>query len=89
MLLLGAVAGALLSGRISDRLGRRIMLGPLGAIFTVGIVAAAVATGFVTMLVGRIVMGVGVGGVSATVRPTSPRSRPLTSAAGCSRSTSS
>lgn len=67
VLLLGAVAGALFSGRVSDRVGRRAILGALGIFFTIGIVITAVATGYWTMLVGRIVMGVGVGGVSATV----------------------
>jgi SP family galactose:H+ symporter-like MFS transporter len=67
VLLLGAVAGALLSGRVSDRIGRRPILGLLGVIFTVGIAMTAVSTAYGTMLVGRIVMGVAVGGVSATV----------------------
>jgi SP family galactose:H+ symporter-like MFS transporter len=67
VLLLGAVAGALLSGRVSDRIGRRAILGILAVIFTLGIATTAVATAYGTMLVGRIVMGVGVGGVSATV----------------------
>jgi MFS transporter, SP family, galactose:H+ symporter len=67
VLLLGAVAGALFSGRISDRIGRRALLGLLGVVFFVGIAIAALANGYWTMLLGRIVMGVGVGGVSAVV----------------------
>jgi MFS transporter, SP family, galactose:H+ symporter len=67
VLLLGAVAGALLSGRASDRFGRRATLGVLGVIFTIGIAITAIATGYWEMVAGRIVMGVGVGGVSATV----------------------
>jgi MFS transporter, SP family, galactose:H+ symporter len=67
VLLLGAVAGALFSGRVSDRIGRRKILGLVGVVFTVGIVITAVSTGYRSMMVGRIVMGVGVGGVSATV----------------------
>jgi sugar porter (SP) family MFS transporter len=67
VLLLGAVAGALLSGRVSDRLGRRATLGLLGVIFTAGIVITAVADAYWVMLAGRVIMGVGVGGVSATV----------------------
>jgi MFS family permease len=67
VLLLGAVAGALASGPVSDRIGRRAILGLLGVIFTVGIAITAVADAYGTMLVGRIIMGVGVGGVSATV----------------------
>lgn len=67
VLLLGCVVGALFSGRVSDRLGRRVILGLLGVTFTAGIIVTAVATGYWSMLVGRIVMGVGIGGVSATV----------------------
>lgn len=67
VLLLGAVAGALASGRVSDRIGRRAILGVLGLIFTVGIIITAVSTAYWTMVVGRVVMGVAVGGVSATV----------------------
>jgi SP family galactose:H+ symporter-like MFS transporter len=67
VLLLGAVAGALASGRVSDRIGRRAILGLLGVVFTVGIVITAVADAYGTMLVGRVIMGGGVGGVSATV----------------------
>jgi len=67
VLLLGAVAGALLSGRVSDRIGRRPSLGILGVIFTVGIAITALSDAYWTMMVGRVVMGVGVGGVSTTV----------------------
>jgi sugar porter (SP) family MFS transporter len=67
VLLLGAVAGALASGRVSDRIGRRAILGLLGVLFTIGIAITALADTYWVMLLGRIVMGVGVGGVSATV----------------------
>jgi SP family galactose:H+ symporter-like MFS transporter len=43
VLLLGAVAGALASGRISDRIGRRAILGLLGVLFTVGVAITALA----------------------------------------------
>jgi SP family galactose:H+ symporter-like MFS transporter len=67
VLLLGAIAGALASGRVSDRIGRRAILGLLGVLFTIGIVITALADTYWVMIVGRVVMGVGVGGVSATV----------------------
>lgn len=67
VLLLGAVAGALASGPVSDRIGRRAILGLLGVVFTIGIAITAVAGGYWPMIAGRVIMGVGVGGVSATV----------------------
>src|SRR4051795_257206 len=41
VLLLGAMAGALYSGNVADRIGRRTTLGLLGVIFTVGNAIAA------------------------------------------------
>ncbi|WP_431985635.1 sugar porter family MFS transporter [Streptomyces griseoflavus] len=67
VLLLGAVVGALASGRIADRYGRRPLLAGLGVLFFIGIVAAAVANGYGVLMLGRVVMGLAVGGVSATV----------------------
>jgi MFS transporter, SP family, galactose:H+ symporter len=67
VLLLGAIVGALLTGRVADRTGRRKTLGYLAVLFVVGIAIAAWATGYWMLLVGRVVMGLGVGGVSATV----------------------
>src|SRR4051794_41081436 len=67
VLLLGAMAGALTAGNVADRFGRRATLGLLGTVFTIGIAIAALANGYVMMLVGRIIMGLGVGGVSALV----------------------
>lgn len=67
ILLLGAVVGALISGRISDRYGRRPLLAGLGVTFFVGIAAAALAPSYLLLLLGRFVMGLAVGGVSATV----------------------
>src|SRR3954471_8089495 len=67
VLLLGAIAGASNAGKVADRIGRRATLGLVGVIFTVGIAIAALANGYAMMLVGRVVMGLGVGGVSALV----------------------
>src|SRR3954453_12293864 len=63
VLLLGAMAGAMYSGKVADRFGRRATLALLGVVFTIGIAVAALANGYVTMLIGRLVMGPGVGGV--------------------------
>jgi len=67
VLLLGAVVGAVSTGRVADRFGRRATLAGLGIVFFAGIVVAAVANGYAMLMAGRIVMGLGVGGVSALV----------------------
>lgn len=67
VLLLGAVIGALSCGNLADRYGRRPILAALGAVFFLGIGAAAIAPGYWTVVFGRLVMGLAVGGVSATV----------------------
>jgi MFS transporter, SP family, galactose:H+ symporter len=67
VLLLGAIFGALFAGRVADRFGRKATLGILAVVFAVGIAVAALATEYWMLMLGRIVMGLGVGGVSATV----------------------
>ncbi|WP_433161040.1 sugar porter family MFS transporter [Kribbella sp. CA-247076] len=67
VLLIGAIAGALTVGRVADRFGRRITLGMVAITFAIGITLAAAANGYAMMLLGRVVMGLGVGGMSALV----------------------
>lgn len=67
VLLLGAIPGALLAGRVADRIGRRWLLAGLGVLFFVGVVIAALAGGFWSLMVGRFVMGFSVGAVSAAL----------------------
>ena len=67
VLLLGAIAGALVVGRISDRIGRKKTLGLVALIFFAGILMATVANSYTVMLIARMIMGLGVGGVSALV----------------------
>ncbi|GAA1798650.1 sugar porter family MFS transporter [Actinomadura chokoriensis] len=67
VLVLGAMAGALLSGRLADRIGRRRALGLEGFVFLVGTAVAALAGGYGTLLGGRLLLGLAVGAASATV----------------------
>jgi|SRR5581483_7556386 len=85
VLLIGAMIGALGVGRVSDHLGRRKVFGLLGVIFVIGSAIAALSPGYWVLLLARLVLGVAVGGASATVpvylseiSPTEIRGRILT-----------
>lgn len=85
VLLVGAVVGATATGRMADRLGRRWSLGIIGAVFLVGTAMVCLANGYWTILAGRVVLGLSVGGASALVpvylseiSPTRIRGRLLT-----------
>ncbi len=64
--LLASVAGALVFGKLMDRLGRKRMYGLEVAILVVGAIASAFAWDFASLLVFRILVGFGVGGDYAT-----------------------
>ncbi len=66
-LLLGAMAGAGISGALSDRLGRRTIILISAVIFGIGAIGAALAPNVATLIVFRIVLGLGVGAASALV----------------------
>ena len=66
-LLVGAAFGALLSGRLSDRHGRRRTLLVLAVVFFAGAVGTALAPNLAVMVIARVVLGLAVGGASATV----------------------
>ncbi|WP_030813270.1 sugar porter family MFS transporter [Streptomyces sp. NRRL F-2799] len=67
VLLIGAMAGALLAGRLADGIGRRKAVALEGAVFIVGTAIAATAPTYWQLLVGRVVLGLAVGAASATV----------------------
>lgn len=56
----GMVVGAVVGGRLSDRVGRRQVLVWSTVIYSLGALATAFATGFEAMLFARFVTGVGV-----------------------------
>ncbi len=66
-LLVGAAVGALLGGRLSDRFGRRHNLLLLATLFTGGALACAFAPTLPLMYLARFILGMAVGGASATV----------------------
>lgn len=67
VLTLGAAFGALFGGRLSDRYGRRHNLILLSLLFIVGALGNTFAPNIVILYVFRFVLGLAVGGASATV----------------------
>ncbi|KAL4085921.1 hypothetical protein PRIC1_014546 [Phytophthora ramorum] len=63
----GAIAGAALSGFGSYKLGRRPLILMSSGLFTVGAGLMAAAGTFTELLVGRLIVGVGIGCASTTV----------------------
>ncbi|GAA2183428.1 sugar porter family MFS transporter [Brooklawnia cerclae] len=66
-LLFGAMIGAFASGKVSDRLGRKPVLGIGGLVFIVGTVVASLAVSTPMLVGARVVLGLGLGLVSVTV----------------------
>jgi sugar porter (SP) family MFS transporter len=58
---LGALAGALIAGLLADRLGRRNTAMVAGVLFMLGAAISAFAPGTAILVVGRFVLGFGVG----------------------------
>ena len=67
LLLVGAVVGALLAGRVADLIGRRLTVLITAAIFVVGVLLAAFTPTFPVLLAARIVIGLAVGSASMVV----------------------
>ncbi|MFJ4653309.1 MFS transporter [Nocardia sp. NPDC088792] len=57
ILLLGAVVGAVVAGKIADRIGRRRTVLSTALVFIVGVLLAAFCPGYVGLLVARFVIG--------------------------------
>jgi len=66
-LVLGAAFGALFGGRLCDRHGRRRTILGLAVLFFVGALGTALAPGLAVLVVFRVLLGLAVGGASATV----------------------
>jgi len=59
--LFGCLAGAMATGALSDRMGRKRLLIIAGLLFTLSAVWTALAGGFTTFIMARILGGVGIG----------------------------
>ena len=66
-ILLGAIAGGLSAGLVSDRFGRRRTIMMIAAIFALGAVGAALAPSAALLAIARVFLGVAVGGSSQAV----------------------
>lgn len=66
-LLFGAAVGAILGGRLSDAWGRRKTLILLATLFFIGTLVCVFAPTFGVMVIGRSLLGLGVGGASTVV----------------------
>jgi len=65
--LIGAILGAALSGRITDILGRKKVIIAAAIIFAIGAVATGAAPSVSTLVIGRIVIGIAIGIASFSV----------------------
>lgn len=66
-LALGAALGAIVGGRLSDRYGRRHNILLLASIFILGTLGCTFAPNVAILYISRFILGIAVGGASATV----------------------
>ncbi|TGB02409.1 sugar porter family MFS transporter [Halobacillus salinus] len=66
-LLVGAIAGAGMSGYVSDRFGRRRVVFVIALIYIIGSLVLAFAPNVAILVTGRVILGLGVGGSTAIV----------------------
>jgi sugar porter (SP) family MFS transporter len=66
-LVFAAAVGALIGGKISDAIGRRTTIIVLAVLFFVGVLVAVFSPNFAILVVGRIILGLAVGGASTVV----------------------
>lgn len=65
--LLGAVLGSIVIGPMSDRYGRRRLLIAAAVVFIIGALGSGFAGGVATLIVSRVVLGLGVGTASSLI----------------------
>ncbi len=62
--LAGAAGGAAVAGLLADRFGRRPILIATALVFVAGAIVSAIADSLVLLLIGRLLVGIGIGGAS-------------------------
>lgn len=67
ILIFGAAIGALIGGRMSDRFGRRHNILALAIIFMIGTIGCVLSPTWEVLALFRLILGLAVGGASATV----------------------
>ena len=67
IVLAGAIVGALSGGRLSDRFGRRATLLATSAVFIAGAILCAAAVSIAMLVIGRVIVGLGIGLACTTV----------------------
>ena len=67
VVLIGAAFGALTGGRLADRFGRRFMLLVTALIFVIGAIVCAAAPSLAILVLGRLIVGLGIGLATSTV----------------------
>lgn len=67
IVLAGAIVGAFSGGRLSDRFGRRATLLATSVVFIAGAIFCAAATSIAALVIGRIIVGLGIGLACTTV----------------------
>jgi MFS transporter, PHS family, inorganic phosphate transporter len=60
--ILGAFLGAVIFGRIADVLGRKSVYAAVAVVMIIGAVTSAFATGFLWLVLARLLLGLGIGG---------------------------
>lgn len=67
VVLVGAAVGALSGGRLADIFGRRCMLLVTALIFVAGALVCAAAPSLIVLVIGRLIVGLGIGFATSTV----------------------
>lgn len=67
VVLVGAIIGSLVAGRLNDALGRKKTLLLLAVVFTVGALLTAISPNLVFFLVCRVLVGLGIGAAASVV----------------------